>query len=196
MNCITKLQTVFLIFTILFSSFFSYLSSASAATMLSVKSVNKQLGINQKIDLTDVWVGTNSAGFTIDSRGCTSGSSGTVNGIKENSSMEFAMIQKGNKLIFPTFPIAWSNGDNNGSYLYSSRGVVTGNKIKVISSGKLLKGYTQETIGNISNNANTITGEIFCKAKRGSATGRVVFTWKRKVDYYKTFARLMSRYIP
>jgi hypothetical protein len=182
MISITRHVKIFIMSAVMFNiTCFSYLNDTLATPMKVAQSINSKSTDRGNIDLTDIWIRTLTV-FAINSTGCTSTDSGTINGTSTNSDQEFAIIQKGNKLIFPTEAISWSSGINNGSYLLSAQGIVNGKKVKIIYSGNLLQGFTQEFEGTISNDGNTITGEIFCQAYSGTATTTQSFTWKRKIQ--------------
>lgn len=139
---------------------------------------------SRRVNLTGNWVVKDWPHFVIDDTGCTTDYSGRlqINGRDEydegNGAVE--ITQKGDEVTIPNQLVTWYDGGNSGSYTYTHKASVSGNKIRIISSTNLRGGSTEEYVGTISADGNTITGEVLCRGVRGPATARGTFTWTRK----------------
>ncbi len=136
----------------------------------------------EKLNLTGTWIGKGSK-FTLDQRGCISGYAGKLinNDQDPDQGIEITVIQMGNKLIIPDQVITYW-GSYSASYKQHTQGTVSGNKVRLLTSATPSFGrFTMESLGTISDDGNTITGEILCKGSRGPATARVNFTWTKQI---------------
>lgn len=159
---------------------------------------------SSQIDLTGSWIERVSNYKIIDDRDaravrrCTQNQADrvTIDGQDLTRGVEFRIVQKGNQLLIPDQRTTWFKGGRSGSYTMTNKGSISGNRIRVLSSGNLEGGYTAEGIGIISANGNTITGEFLCSGVRGSVTGRGTFTWTRDPRSEATIARLNPQVQP
>ena len=85
-------------------------------------------------------------------------------------------------MTIPDQLVTWDNEGNSGSYTITHKGSISESKIRIIGSGNLGGGFTEEYVGTISADGNTIDGEVLCKGVIGSATARGTFTWSKKVE--------------
>ena len=116
-----------------------------------------------KLDLTGIWIARNTA-FRFDKNGCSFAA-----GQYAIQPVEVNLTQRGNELIF------------SSSSITRSKGTVSGNAFNLISVTNDPHGmFTIESVGNITNDGNKITGEASCKGSPGSATSKGGFTWIRK----------------
>lgn len=164
-------------------------NSAVCYSFLNLDEVATAGNVANQIDLTGVWIVKGSI-FTHDSRGCTLGWIGkvTTDGQDSNRGVEVTIRQSGNQLIIPKQVIEYS-GRNSGSYTQYNQGKVSGNRVTQVTWADTFLGrVTTESVGTISSDGNTITGELFCKNTSGSATAKGTFISTRKHQFTLTKA--------
>lgn len=164
-------------FTSLFVINSTLLRKTIAVLLLSQDKVaNATTPPARQVDLTGIWIGQASK-FTLDQRGCTAGYAGNLDTDKGD---EITVTQRGNQVIIPPQNITYS-GMYNGSYTQESQGTISGSHFELTTSANPSSGrFTLKNTGTLSDDGNTITGEIFCKTTAGSATAKGTFTWTRK----------------
>lgn len=164
-------------FTSLFVINSTLLRKTIAVLLLSQDKVaNATTPPARQVDLTGIWIGQASK-FTLDQRGCTAGYAGNLDTDKGD---EITVTQRGNQVIIPPQNITYS-GIYNGSYTQESQGTISGSHFELTTSANPSSGrFTLKNTGTLSDDGNTITGEIFCKTTAGSATAKGTFTWTRK----------------
>ena len=106
----------------------------------------------------------------------------TVNGQTGIVSGEVAITQNGNQISIPDRVFKWDGGYY--TYRYSN-GVISGNKFTLDETAvdtSVGWGYTNSYAGTVSQDGNTITGEVTYKPHTGSNnTATTNFIWKKNV---------------
>ncbi|MEH1781963.1 MAG: hypothetical protein V7K67_34325 [Nostoc sp.] len=149
-------------------------------------------------DLTGTWIRSSGAGFHIDQRGCTAGIIGTltVDG-KEPPKHKFTLTQNHNQLSRPDETISYNTGSSSGSYGQNYQGKISGNRIIFLANSP---SFISKIIGIVNDTGDSITGQVYCKTARGSATAQGTFTWKRltqvSITVYLGGAGMNGSYIP
>ena len=132
-------------------------------------------------DLTGTWLNTETGtGFTINQRGCTAGYTGTltIDG-KEPPKLKFTLTQNNNQLSRADESISYSVSNSSGSYGTNFQGKISGNSIIFLANSPSIS-TIDKIIGTVNNTGDTITGNIYCKTGKGSATAQETFTWTKQ----------------
>jgi hypothetical protein len=125
-------------------------------------------------------------GFTLDNRGCTAGINGEIKVTVDGQSRkrnQVTLKQVGNKLIFPTYTIIFSELGRGGSYELYTSGVVSGNKVQIqsVAMPELGRTLTKTETGIISDDGNSIKFKTTCMYSGGQAIAEVNSIWQRTV---------------
>jgi D-alanyl-D-alanine carboxypeptidase len=138
------------------------------------------------VNLTGTWI-SKMTKFEINSAGCRAGYSGliTIDSKNLDEGMDLKIEQNAGQIKIPDKVVRWSNNGVSGSYTWTSEGNVSGQKLSLVFSGDIQGRFTNEYIGTISPDGNTVAGKILCRTTRGPATAEGTFTWTKKAgtDY-------------
>ncbi|MCA1992981.1 MAG: hypothetical protein LDL41_13230 [Coleofasciculus sp. S288] len=139
--------------------------------------------------LSGVWTNKGD-GFHADDSGCHAGSRGAASRFK---TPEFTIVQTGNSISVPGNFGGWASSDGSGGgYGNVTVGTILGNKFTLTSQAGP---FTNEYTGTISNDGNTITGQVLCRVSTGSATATASFTFTRREETKRIKVWLMG-FIP